>query len=82
MSSIKQWWNALEGDEKLIYGAAVVVPILIFLYMYFVLEIKTFNDLIKAIAQIPIWIISKIIYFFRELIQSIIAGVKESLKLK
>lgn len=78
MSAITQWWNGLNGDEKLIYGAVVAVPIILFIFVYFILGIKSFDQLIKAIASIPVWIIRKIIYFFRKLIESIINGIKEA----
>lgn len=74
---IRKWWSSLDDNDKIMYTIYIVVPTLILIY-FWSKGIDTMDELIEWIASWPVWILRKIIYFFRKLIESIVNGLKEA----
>lgn len=77
LSIIKKWWSGLSDNDKIMYSIYVAVPTLILIY-FWSKGIDTMDELIAWIASWPVWIISKILYFFTQLIKSITKGLKDA----
>lgn len=81
LSIIKNWWSSLSDNDKIMYSIYVAVPTLILIY-FWSKGIDTMDELIAWIASWPVWIISKILYFFTQLIKSITKGLKDAVTKK